>query len=192
MPLNVDSLNAGTISQNGEPVKPYKVYTALLTQSGGDDPQNILSGTVTAGVTYQIALEDAPIQSWDFSNVGGPQYPNGDAFVATSNGVPNNYGTATLGYNTGAPVATVLENTIGNVWFTYDSVGDYSIRSVNAFTVGKTYVSSQLNNNSNAYNTEFQLQDPSSDSIRLQAKDENWNSIDLDGFGIVLEIRVYN
>lgn len=33
MPLNVDS-----ISINGNPVKPYKVYTALLTQSGTDAP----------------------------------------------------------------------------------------------------------------------------------------------------------
>lgn len=51
MPLNVDSLNAGTISQNGEPVKPYKVYTALLTQSGTDAPvatvlENTLGGDV--------------------------------------------------------------------------------------------------------------------------------------------------
>ena len=34
MPLNVDSINAGTISQGGNPVKPYKVYTALLSQVG--------------------------------------------------------------------------------------------------------------------------------------------------------------
>jgi len=30
-------------------------------------------------------------------------------------------------------VATVLENTIGNVWFTYDSVGNYSLNSSGLF-----------------------------------------------------------
>jgi hypothetical protein len=64
MPLNVDSLNAGTISQEGSPVKPYKVYTALLTQTGTD-----------------------------------------------------------------APVATVLENTIGDIWFTYNGDGDFWVQT---------------------------------------------------------------
>ncbi len=55
MPLNVDSLNAGTISQNGEPVKPYKVYSALLTQSGTDAPVvTVLENTIGNIIwTYQ-------------------------------------------------------------------------------------------------------------------------------------------
>jgi len=177
--------------------RPYKVYTALLTQSGGDvisyieNFSTLGSQNIIKGVTYRIDVNDENV---DFSLIGAPSNAPGTYFVATVNAVNTDFSDSTwaLEYNTGAPVVTVLENTIGNVWFTYDGIGDYSVRSIGAFTVGKTYVSTQLNNNSNAYNTEFQLQDPSSDSIRLQAKDENWNQIDLDGFGIVLEIRVYN
>lgn len=39
---------------------------------------------------------------------------------------------------TNAPVATVLENTIGNIWFTYDGVGSYRINSNSLFTANKT------------------------------------------------------
>jgi hypothetical protein len=104
----------------------YKVYTALLTQSGGDDPQTITSGVVTQGFTYYI--DGADIDS-DFSNVGGPIGTVGDGtyFVATNSAVPNNYGAANITYNNGAPVVTVLENTIGNIWFTYDDVGSYIV-----------------------------------------------------------------
>lgn len=118
-----------------EDVKGYKVYTALLTQSGGSVPQSISSGALTQGVTYYI---DGPDQETDFSNVGAPNNNDGTYFVATSSSVPNNYGSASLLYNTGAPVVTVLENTIGNIWFTYDSVGSYSVMSNGLFVVDKT------------------------------------------------------
>ncbi len=70
MPLNVDSLNAGTISQNGEPVKPYKVYSALLTQSGTDAPvatvlENTLGDIVWTRINagqYECTLTDAFIE----------------------------------------------------------------------------------------------------------------------------------
>jgi hypothetical protein len=39
---------------------------------------------------------------------------------------------------TSAPVATVLENTIGNIWFTYIGNGNYSINSNGLFTQNKT------------------------------------------------------
>jgi hypothetical protein len=185
-------------------IKPYKVYTALLSQFGGDSPQTFaweyldptpIVPELLAGVSYYI---DSNNSDTDFTISGSPSNNNGTHFVANGTQpdwqppfeIEGSY--IQIEWNLGAPVVTVLENTIGNIWFTYDFVGDYSARSVNAFTVDKTYVSSQLNNNSNAYNTEVQLQDPLSDSIRLLAKDENWNQIDLDGFGIILEIRVYN
>jgi len=50
---------------------PYKVFTALLTQSGGDDPQDLCLGAVTKGVTYTI---DGTGMNADFSNVGGPKF----------------------------------------------------------------------------------------------------------------------
>jgi hypothetical protein len=127
-------------SNGGGDARPYKVYTALLTQNGGDDVQSISSGAVTKGVTYMV---DGTSSDADFSNVGGPKYDgvtsiNGTYFVAINNDIPNNYSEGDLIYNTGAPVVTVLENTIGNVWFTYYGVGVYQVNSINLFTVVKT------------------------------------------------------
>jgi hypothetical protein len=113
----------------------YKVYTALLTQSGGDNFQTQSSGSVQKGVTYFV--DGGVIDVTDFSNVGGQfQTPEtgGYYFVATIDGVPNEYGGATADYNTGAPVVTVLENTIGNIWFTYADIGYYQLSSESLFT----------------------------------------------------------
>ena len=118
-------------------VRPYKVYTALLTQSGGDDVITISSGAVTEGVTY-IFNHVKPPQPWDFSNVGGPVFPNTNDFVATSSGVPNEYGTANLTYNAGAPVSNVLENTLGgDVIWTRNGTGSYTGTLIGAFVSGK-------------------------------------------------------
>ena len=118
------------------PKVAYKVFTALLTQNGGDGISKTSSGALTQGVTYyfDVLLEG----EWDFSNVGGPVYPNNNSFIATSNDTPNSYGGQSIYYNTGAPVVTVLENTIGNIWFTYSSMGSSYINSSGLFTVNKT------------------------------------------------------
>lgn len=139
MPLNVDKISTGSLSVNGTEINkngglPYKVYTALLTQSGGDDPIGFSDLPLTKGVTYLIL--DA--SDGDFSNVGAPNNNIGTYFVATESTMPNSFGGATLEYNTGAPVVTVLENTIGNVWFTYGDVGQYLALSDGAFPLDKT------------------------------------------------------
>ena len=117
--------------------QPYKVYTALLTQSGGDDFQSISSGSLTIGVTYQII--SASGDPGDFTNVGAPNNNLGTYFVATGTD-PNEWGAYELEYNEGAPVVTVLENTIGNIWFTYDSIGYYEIQLSNPIDVDKTFL----------------------------------------------------
>ena len=125
-------------------LKPkYKVYTALLTQGGGDDPLYIDTGTITIGTTYQI---NDFSEGFDFTNVGAPNNDLGTYFVATGT-TPNSWGslegtsTPILIYNTGAPVATVLENTIGNIWFTYGNIGTYGIGSEGLFpTIDKWFV----------------------------------------------------
>jgi hypothetical protein len=120
--------------------KPYKVYTALLTQSGADDPNSQYNGDLIIGRTYRI--NDV---GGDWTNVGAPNNLEGTWFVAT--GTTPNYwinGEGVEGglfYNTGAPVVTVLENTIGNVWFTYYGVGFYNINSNGLFTANKTWQS---------------------------------------------------
>jgi hypothetical protein len=118
----------------------YKVYTALLTQSGGDNPLSIDTGLLTIGVTYMIATS---FTGDDFSNVGGPKITFDDEglgtyFIATGTTPANWTNETEFEYNTGAPVVTVLENTIGNVWFTYQVVGSYVVNSDGLFTYNKT------------------------------------------------------
>ena len=113
--------------------RPYKVYTALLTQAGTSNILSLSSGAVSQSVTYQIDGADG---ASDFSNVGGPPVGTGDGtyFVATNSDVPNDYGAANLIYDTAVPVVTVLENTIGDTWWTYGSDGRYYINSDALFT----------------------------------------------------------
>lgn len=124
-----------------EDVKGYKVYTALLTQSGGDNAQVLEGGPLTKGVSYVFDYAEG---TWDFTNVGGPKYPDTTPFVATENQEPINWANTGLLFNTGAPVVTVLENTIGNIWFTYSSPGTYDIKSDALFTNNKTTFSINL------------------------------------------------
>ena len=129
-------------------VRPYQVFTALLTQSGESDILTVYVGTdygpnqLTIGITYTIAGNDTT----DFTNVGAPNNEVGTSFIATGTN-PNNQnanGQTYLDYNTGAPVATVLENTIGNIWFQYDGVGNYKVRSSDLFSNYKTTLSINL------------------------------------------------
>lgn len=128
-------LNLDQFVESKLPQPAYKVYTALLTQSGADDPLTLSSGPVTKGVTYRISANS----DGDFSNVGAPNNNENTWFVAINNEVPNSYGTdCQLFYNNAAPVVTVLENTIGDVWFTYVGVGEYAINSNGLFSINKT------------------------------------------------------
>jgi len=122
-------------------MRGYKVFTALLTQSGGDDTFGLNSGSLIVGVTYSI--ENVGRENFDFTNVGAPNNIPGTWFIATGT-TPNSWGTggnvdALLAFNTGAPVVTILENTIGNVWFSYNFDELWAIANcTNAFT-SKTF-----------------------------------------------------
>jgi hypothetical protein len=126
---------------------PYYVYTALLTQSGISSPINKSDGILSVGVTYLIADP----QDGDWTNVGAPNNNIGTYFIATGIN-PNNWGSGILSYDEGAPTAIVLENTIGNIWYTYDDVGTYSVHSNGVFATDKTTVSTDawIQNNPDA------------------------------------------
>jgi len=120
-------------------IRGYKVFTALLTQNGGDnvrltasdDPQPFL-----VGVTYVIADNTG---NADFTNIGAPNNNVGTYFIATGT-TPATWGDGSYvecDYNEGAPVVTVLENTIGNVWFDYTDVGTYNINSDGLLSIDK-------------------------------------------------------
>jgi hypothetical protein len=129
MPLYVDKVSTKTLDVNGTDITgkaPYKVYTALLTQSGGDDAIGITGGDIVVGVTYLI---NDNFGGADFTNVGAPNNDTGTYFVATGT-TPSSWGiSGNLIYNTGAPVVKVLENTIGNIWFEFINNGVYTCNS---------------------------------------------------------------
>jgi len=175
-------------------IKPYKVYTALLTQSGGDDPQTITSGNLTIGVTYMM---DGITLTTDFTNVGAPYNANGVYFVATGT-TPNNWGAADLNYNTGAPVATVLENTIGDIWFTYDSTGGYSAQSSIYVADSKTTAllspNGYVESPTDIYKYDLLWSNNNTNGVYILTYYNNESTDDVLNYGgaAMIEIRVYN
>lgn len=124
-------------------LKGYKSYVAILNQKGSTSfIQTLSSGALDPLRTYEIIYNS---QGMDFTNVGAPNNNVGTFFVATG-GFPKSWGADEgeediLQANTAAPNATVLENTIGNIWFEYNDVGYYSAKSIELFPQGKTTVS---------------------------------------------------
>ena len=176
-------LNKRTEPYTIDDIRGYKVFTALLTQSGGDDNISFNSGFLTIGVTYLIY--DSFLGT-DFTNVGAPNNNIGTYFVATGT-TPANWGdvpegAGVLNYNTGAPVATVLENTIGNVWFTYVDVGYYSVNSNGLFITDKTYIDF-----GGFYNAENWVNIYGNSNL-IELMGSNNGSL----FNTPIEIRVYN
>ena len=121
-------------------VRPYKVYTALLAQSGNYNPGDSVQGDpLTLGVTYLINQNS---ENADLTVFGAPDSNVGTYFVCTSisAGVLPSIGDISLTYNLGAPTVIVLENTIGNIWFTFEDDGIYYINSSDLFIDYKTFI----------------------------------------------------
>ena len=180
-------------------VRPYQVFTALLTQSGGDTIVNICSDAIqplSIGVTYFI---DDNSNGGDFTNVGAPNNNQGTFFIATGT-TPNSWGVSPeqglvcLQYNQGAPVATVLENTIGNIWFTCADIGYYIIYSNGLFTQGKTFltVGSLSESSSDDPFGEALFNYGDSDTLAVYTFDKFNTLIDNQLIITPIEIRVYN
>jgi hypothetical protein len=188
-PLGIDLL--GKIYRMNDWVgRPYKVYTALLTQSGGDDPQNISSGTLVKGVTYRVIGTGGGNE--DFSNVGLPVFYDGAYFVATQNAEPINWDGAVLEYNTGAPVVTVLENTIGNISIGYIQTGLYNIYAdTSIFSINKTFVTSNLGYNLTPHISTMTTYRASDEVVQILTAESGMAT---DGLltRAYIEIRVYN
>ena len=175
---------------------PYKVYTALLTQSGGDNPDSTYSGDLVIGRTYQI-FDLGGAAGYDFTNVGAPNNNIDTWFVAT--GVtPNSWGTnVCLNNNSGAPVVTVLENTIGNIWFIYGVKGLYYINSDAGWNRDKLwYGVSGLGdsgaNNINPGRVTMSIEGPNPDMLILCYNNDYSSLVDQQLNNTPIEIRVYN
>lgn len=180
----------GPVGPTGASGATYKVFTALLTQNGGDSGGLYVyaNAPTVIGVTYTININNDNLA--DFTNIGAPNNNVGTKFIATGT-TPANWGTlAELEYNTGAPVATVLENTIGNVWFTYNSADLYFINGFEKFTIGKFWaVSGPVLGDTMFLPTEISNVNPNYASISY-VKD----GVTQNGYlnRTPIEIRVYN
>lgn len=168
----------------------YKVFTALLTQNGTYNNIGLFYGTTTIGVSYTI-IEDGPLGTgYDFTVIGAPNNDIGTSFIATD--TTPTWGTNSavgLSYNAGAPTSIVLENTIGNVWFTYTDVGFYECHTDTSFPYNKTLIlSTPVNTNDS--NIIFVDNQVAYIQISNSTLNGTWANNVLSNTSI--EIRVYN
>jgi hypothetical protein len=113
------------IVQANTHVIPPKVYVALLTQT----TVSTTSGLLVVGKTYLIMNL---VAGDDFANVGYTSI--NIPFIATGT-TPTNWTNSTevINVTDSVPVATVLENTIGEVpTYVYENPGSYSLKTVGA------------------------------------------------------------
>jgi hypothetical protein len=168
----------------------YRVYTALLTQSGGDDPRNVPTDTnsLIKGITYEIVSVGA---GEDMTLYGAPNNDPGTYFICT---VDTEVFTSELNYNQAAPVVNVLENTIGNVWFTYSDIGNYFINSNDLFTQNKTLLFASSMNNGNDTNNHTATVYATTSQLTFNSWGNTGdNYAELDNYiPLPIEIRVYN
>lgn len=166
----------------------YKVYTALISQGESNNEVNVNSGDLTIGVTYWITTNSDNAADW--TNVGAPNNDVNTYFVATGT-TPNSWGIdGNLKYNEAGPVATVLQNTIGNIWFTYIGTGVYSIGSDGLFTLNKTAVFNTVSTDV-GYPKFIDLSQANVNEVYLQQFDNIGNALD-NITNATIEIRVYN
>ena len=198
--MSPGSANPYSINLTGLPVSPtptYKVFTALLTQSGGDSPNTAYGdGTFYKGVTYTIVSN--PLNE-DATFYGAPNNNDGTSFICNQTISPGQSGSFEFSFNDGAPVATVLENTIGNIWFNvglYNAFdGIYGIMSDNLFTENKTTSEIEAFYNNEADGVAIPIINYSlSNYLEIVSRvgDSPHREIGTGGAPTKMEIRVYN
>lgn len=181
------------VYENPSTSNSYKVFTALLTQTGGDSTGSINFNNpfpLVIGTSYTIIGNLSLNQGGtDFTNVGAPNNDSGTSFIATDTTPIWGNEDGQLIFNEGAPVATVLKNNIGNIWFTYNDTGLYNLNSSALLPSNKTWCSATLSNyNNDATNVIFGYY--TDNIIQLQTltpNDQRYNNTDTS-----IEIRVYN
>ncbi len=201
----IDTFLSETLGFKRGGTSPYKVFTALVTQKGGTAPDSISGGETLVGRTYEI--QDSGGGKYDFTNIGAPNNISGTKFIATGK-IPNSWGDAILKYNTATPEVEILENSIGNVWCSYEEEGRYNI--FGEFVNGKTITNiqaqtgtingnqiSQIVENNKVLRILTEPYENNSNIIKINAKVYDFdNSIVIEDNGriqgVLLEIRVYN
>ena len=194
-----DNLVAGTGYSNASGVnciggEGTGLLVDIITSLGGVTSITI----VDAGTGYEVGdivtigsgghdatFEITAILSDNFSNVG---YVSSAIFTATGT-TPTYWGNQSIviDVDASAPVATVMENSIGNIEWTYQALGVYRAELLGAFTNQKTFVVFQQGASLNTY------------SIGVSALNTNYVEITNYAFigdnvfnNTAIEIRVYN
>lgn len=111
-----ESLTVYTIDDISESVKPYKVYTALLSQSGTDDP---VATVLENNIDQTLVWERLSIGQYRLSLPGSPTsgpFIVGKTFAFTGNGLNS---AVQLGFNNSSSMG--MPNDIGMVLRNYDS-----------------------------------------------------------------------
>jgi len=195
--ISANTINATTYYGDGSNLtntKPYKVYTALLTQSGGNDPLTVgQDENIFAGITYLISNNDA---NFNFIPYGAPNNNVGTYFICNQNGSIDTFDLVNLEYNTGAPVVTVLENTIGNIWFAYNGIGGYLLYRDSDFIPKKVFaiLTNNLSGNIGLVGDNMALGFECYPNAPYIGINSTTNGVVTDGvlYNTPIEIRVYN
>ncbi len=175
--------------------RSYKIYYTIIDQNAPIASQT--SGTFAIGEIWTINTYNA---NDDFSNmelISGVMNTNGCKFRATSDTPAHWDHSSDLSYD-GAPYVVStnsdgnlapFENTIGNIVWGYNSVGNYSGTLNGAFPLDKTSVSVQCVPTT-GYFTVIYLNDANSFTLQVS----NQALVGIDGFiwHTPIEIRVYN
>ena len=112
-------------------INGVKKYVVLLTQYA---PATFTAAPLRIGERYAITTFEA---GDDFSNVGGDNI-EGHSFIATGT-TPAVWTNGSVLDSDGAPVATILENTLGGVpVYSRDAAGTFTITLSGGFTTQKT------------------------------------------------------
>lgn len=90
---------------------------------------------------------------------------------------------------TSAPVATILQNTIGNIVWSRMGVGNYNATLIGAFTINKTTVQF---NNSRSNGIVAGVDNGDGDSISIGTANTSFILIDSNMYNNYIEIRVYD
>lgn len=146
---------------------PYSEFVEGLDAAAaldGTEPVVVLQGGVPVESTTQ-----------DIADLGGASYLK---YVALLTQI-----------GTDAPVATVLENTLGGtvVW-TYGGTGEYLGTLAGAFTAGKVFISLTLDEDlSNGYTVRAFAD--GTDAVQVNQYDGSFAAVDQ--MGLYIEVRVY-
>ena len=173
--------------------RPYKVYTATITQDSGENIQTLTSQTdpFIIGQSYRIVTYNP---GDNFTNVGAPINGSDVYFIATGTTAARWTNESLITANYGAPrVTNVFENTIGNVWWMYESTGRYTFVSNHLFTTDKTYITYTNTNTLNAVGNLIVPVMSYSDEARIRLQIAyNGDFVDEVVQNMPIEIRVYN